>query len=91
MCHLLKKWTKNFSHTAKTSILSLYSPRFVEKETYILLRNISKGYWNKNFDLILIVGKVVIESKKRKLQDYSNIPEDIVSEASKASHSQMRC
>lgn len=27
-------------------------------------------------------GKVVIESKKRKLQDYSNIPEDIVSEAS---------
>lgn len=26
--------------------------------------------------------KVVIESKKRKLQDYSNIPEDIVSEAS---------
>lgn len=91
MCHLLKKWTKNFSHTAKTSILSLYSQRFVEKETYILLRNISKGYWNKNFDLILIVGKVVIESKKRKLQDYSNIPEDIVSEASKASHSQMGC
>lgn len=44
MCYLLKKWTKNFSHTAKTSILSLYSPRFVEKETYILLRNISKGY-----------------------------------------------
>lgn len=46
MCHLLKKWTKNFSHTAKTSILSLYSLRFVEKETYILLHNtcISKGY-----------------------------------------------
>lgn len=41
--------------------------------------------------VLLIVGKVVIESKKRKLQDYSNIPEDIVSEASKASNSRMRC
>lgn len=37
-----------------------------------------------NLHVFLIVGKVVIESKKRKLQDYSNIPEDIVSEASKA-------
>lgn len=35
-------------------------------------------------------GKVVIESKKRKLQDYSNIPEDIVSEASAITKSRVK-
>lgn len=35
MCYLLKKWTKNFSHTAKTSILSLYTLRDLSKKKHV--------------------------------------------------------